>query len=353
MRSWAKDLRSAEEATSEKYYYNANFNLKFCMLAHSASSELVRETLGLQPQAAPNTIIGHSIHLIGINDPGKPKSEAEALIFKGGSTRLVVYHAGAHELPRELETNELLYIRVMTRIGESLKPESLTHAGVTAKVVKFKNRLMASLLREELAIPLEEPSEVAVMTKEAQREQAEEAFPPSLPPSPPLASSDASNKALSIDKGTSRRSLSRRLPSMKTMFAASQPIAAEKEVTFPGFMGTPGAVCTIQQAEGEKTFLADHLVVPTTANTLPWQPISKFSSVSVSPLQQLVRVKISPEADNHPCTLRGLLTARPYDAPCIRTASDPSISLTYGQLHDFMAPGKPLLFIDTRRPVAF
>lgn len=372
---------------SEQQRYNANFNLSFSMLAHSASSELVRSTLGLEPQAAPNSINGHSIHLIGISDPGKPKSEAEALVFEGGATRLIVYHAGAHELPRELETNELLYIRVMTHIGESLRPKTQTSLGVAMKVFKFKNRLMLSLSREKPASILEKP----------QREFAEEElFPPSLPPSPPLASA-ASNDALSIDGATetsSRRESSRvdrnteRI--VETAVAAASDVAAivgralvpagqgtdqpprvrrttnetalpvrmrrttkdtmidafaaGKEVTFPkGFIGTPGAVYSIKQADGEETFVADHLVVPTTADTLPWQTISKYSSVSVSPLQQLVRVKISPEADNYPCTLRGLLTAQPYDAPCIRTASNPNIALTYGQLHSFMAPGEPVL----------
>ena len=389
---------------SEQQRYNANFNLSFSMLAHSASSELVRSTLGLEPQAAPNSINGHSIHLIGISDPGKPKSEAEALVFEGGATRLIVYHAGAHELPRELETNELLYIRVMTHIGESLRPKTQTSLGVGAKVFKFKNRLRSSLSREKPASILEKPQRAFA---------EEEPFPPSLPPSPPLASA-ASNDALSIDGATetsSRRESSRvdrnteRI--VETAVAAASDVAAivgralvpagqgtdqpprvrrttkesflrrttkesllvttnetalpvrmrrttkdtmidafaaGKEVTFPkGFIGTPGAVYSIKQADGEETFVADHLVVPTTADTLPWQTISKYSSVSVSPLQQLVRVKISPEADNYPCTLRGLLTAQPYDAPCIRTASNPNIALTYGQLHSFMAPGEPVL----------
>ena len=52
----------------------------------------------------------------------RPRSEAEALVFKGGAKRLILYHTAAHELPRELESNELLYNRVMTHIAESLKP---------------------------------------------------------------------------------------------------------------------------------------------------------------------------------------------------------------------------------------
>ena len=359
---------------SEDQYHNANFDLNFCMLAHSASSELVRKTLGLRPQAAVNTINGHSIHLIGISDPGKPKSEAEALIFNGGVERLIVYHAGAHELPRELETNELLYIRVMTRIGESLKPEGCS-SRATAHVISedaFTDSVAEEVIAKEAALECEQ-----VYLEEGSLPSC--ILPTSLPPSPPhafhealpiadesaaqqpprvrrttketvVAAASIVGKALTVPaagqpprvRRTTKELFMATTRPRGPSFVALEKDVATKDVAFPKELsGTPGAVHSIKQADGEKTFFADHLTVPTTAKTLSWQPISKFSSVSVSPLQQLVRVKVSPEADDHPCTLRGLLTAQPYDAPCIRTASDPSISLTYGQLHDFMAPGEP------------
>jgi acyl-CoA synthetase (AMP-forming)/AMP-acid ligase II len=84
----------------------------------------------------------------------------------------------------------------------------------------------------------------------------------------------------------------------------------------------------------------DHFApLPLWQDNLSWKPISQFSSTAVSPLQQLVRVKISRDADDYPLTLRGLLLAQPHTKSCLRNAVKPSVSLTYGQLLDFMAPG--------------
>jgi len=258
--------------------YNANFNLKFTLCAHSSTTDVIRKALGLQPLALPNTIKGCSIHLIGLSDPMKPKSEAEALAFEGGVKRLVLYHAGAHELPRELESNELLYRRMMTLVAESLKPQSDDGMLIFKCVQKFKK--LSKTLQARLA--LEKAQQVAI----------------------------------------------------------SVVVRKEKQISFPTeFRQTAGALYSIQQAEAEKVFFADHLIAPTPAKRQLYRPISNLSSVWVSPLQQLVRVKISREADEKPLTLRGLLKAQSYDAPCLRAAAEPGKATTYGQLHDFIAPG--------------
>ena len=73
----------------------------FAIFAGAADASLMRARLGLPP-AAPLVPLP-SVHVIGQADALRQASESTACAFARGAARLVLYHGGGHEVPRELQ----------------------------------------------------------------------------------------------------------------------------------------------------------------------------------------------------------------------------------------------------------
>eukprot|EP00308_Calcidiscus_leptoporus_P011576 CAMPEP_0119370154 /NCGR_PEP_ID=MMETSP1334-20130426/16552_1 /TAXON_ID=127549 /ORGANISM="Calcidiscus leptoporus, Strain RCC1130" /LENGTH=2388 /DNA_ID=CAMNT_0007387159 /DNA_START=53 /DNA_END=7219 /DNA_ORIENTATION=- len=286
-------------ASSEK---DASLQLKHVMLAHAVPTSGIRSCLDIRLEAPAEMIRLPSVHIIGTADAFKARSETAALAFRGGSMRLVVYHAGAHELPRELQTNELFHTRVMAHLCATLTASSATTAGSTS------------------GPQVEQTSDVVI----------------EMLGSKDLAAAEASARS------ATKTVFFVRTPSSMVAGSTEASAKAEKAMYFPAeYKRSPGATVrvTMRDEDGGSVRDVHHLIRPHAEERLPFHPISKLSTVWVSKVQQLVRVQISPAelAEEH--TIRSMLARQPESAPFLRDAANPAVALTYGQLFDFMAAG--------------
>lgn len=94
--------------------------LDFVILAHSTYGGSVFHG------TFPSRITVPSIHIIGINDDVKPISEETAKQYESGPDRLVLYHEGRHELPRDLSINVSFQARLKHGLQRFLT-KSLDH----------------------------------------------------------------------------------------------------------------------------------------------------------------------------------------------------------------------------------
>ena len=90
------------------------------VLGHASSLATLRRLLEL-PERASTAVIGvASVHIIGTKDALKASSERVAAAFASGMDRVVLYHASAHAIPREVQVNVLLRTRMMAHLDRAL-----------------------------------------------------------------------------------------------------------------------------------------------------------------------------------------------------------------------------------------
>ena len=99
--------------------------IDFVLCAHAVPARDICERLHIKPQH--DTAAVRSVHIIGTSDPFKTESEEAALRFQGGTNRMILYHAAAHVLPRDLQTNEVLHHRLMSHVAGSISQVQLVY----------------------------------------------------------------------------------------------------------------------------------------------------------------------------------------------------------------------------------
>ena len=240
-------------------------SLSFVLLAHATSTAPIRRALNMwMPRCAVAT---RSAHLIGTLDHFKAESMAAALEYEGGELRMMLYHPARHEMPRDLQTNEVLHHRLFSHLAAGLGAEK-------------------SALGQ---IPL--------------NERSEQALP--LAPQPPITRASSALAHLSFSH-EARSSPPLRPPRRCEVREPASPTAPL--VALPTeYSCARGS--TIDLSMRSERGIASYLVRPSPPEALKFRPVSRLSAAGVSRSQQLVRVALDPSIDELPQTILGLLAA--------------------------------------------